>query len=87
MEDEEKYINEDDESEFVLEEDEVREVLSTAWKQKRQENSKERPRRGFGIPSKSAATRNAEIPRGSGGAENEMLPVWQCRSVVRSRQC
>ena len=54
LEDVEKFINEDDESDFVLEEDEVREVLATAWK--RQEISKERLRRGFGKPSKSAAT-------------------------------
>ena len=52
-----KIINEDDESDFVLEEDEAREVLATAWKQKRQEISKERIRRGFGKLSKSAATR------------------------------
>ena len=43
-----KFINEDDESDFVLEEDEVREVPATAWKQKRQDISTERLRRGFG---------------------------------------
>ena len=51
-----KFINEDDESDSVLEEDEVREVLATARKQKRQEIPKARRRRGFGKPSKSAAT-------------------------------
>ena len=40
---------------MVLEEDEVREVLASAWKQKRQEISKEKLRRGFGRPSKSVA--------------------------------
>ena len=45
LEDVEKFINEDDESDFTLDEDEVREVLATAWKQKRQEISKERLRR------------------------------------------
>ena len=35
--------------------DEVREVLASAWKQERQEISKEKLRRGFGRPSKSAA--------------------------------
>ena len=49
------FLNEDDESDMVLEEDEVREVLASAWKQKRQEISKEKLRRGFGRPSKSAA--------------------------------
>ena len=56
LEDVEKFINEDDESGFVLKEDETREVLATVWKQKRQEISKEGLRRGFGKPSKSAAT-------------------------------
>ena len=37
LEDVEKFTNEDDESDFTLDEDEVREVLATAWKQKRQE--------------------------------------------------
>ena len=50
-----KILNEDDESDMVLEEDEVREVLASAWKQKRQEISKEKLRQGFGRPSKSAA--------------------------------
>ena len=50
-----KFLNEDDESDMVLEEDEVREVLASAWKQKRQEISKEKLRRGFGRPSKSVA--------------------------------
>ena len=44
----EKFLNEDDESDMVLEEDEVRELLASAWKQKRQEISKEKLRRGFG---------------------------------------
>ena len=56
LEDVENFTNEVDESDFVLEEDEVREVLATAWKRKRQEISKERLRRGFGRPSKSAGT-------------------------------
>ena len=56
LEDVEKFINEDDESDVTLDVDEVREVLATAWKQKRQEISKERLRRGFGEPSKSTAT-------------------------------
>ena len=56
MEDVENFINEDDESYCTLDEDEVREVLATAWKQKRQEILKDRLRRGFGKPSKSTAT-------------------------------
>ena len=55
-EDVEKFINEDDASDVTVDEDEVREVLATAWKQKRQEISKERFRRGFGKPSKPTAT-------------------------------
>ena len=55
LDDVEKFLNEDDESDMVLEEDEVREVLASAWKQKRQEISKEKLRRGFGRPSKSVA--------------------------------
>ena len=49
------FLNEGDESDMVLEEDEAREVLASAWKQKRQEISKEKLRRGFGRPSKSVA--------------------------------
>ena len=45
LDDVEKFLNEDDDSDFVLEEEEG---------QKRQEISKERLRRGFGKPSKSA---------------------------------
>ena len=56
LEDVEKFINEDDESDVTLDEYEVREVLATAWKQKRQEISKERLRRGFGKLSKSTTT-------------------------------
>ena len=56
LEDVETFIHDDDESDVTLDEDEVREVLATAWKQKRQEISKERLRRGFGKPSKSTAT-------------------------------
>ena len=56
LEDMEKFINEDDECNDTLDEDEVREVLATAWKQKRQETSKKRLRRGFGKPSKSMVT-------------------------------
>ena len=52
LDDVEKFLNEGDDSDFVLEEDEVREVLASAWKQKRQEISKERLRRSFGKPSK-----------------------------------
>ena len=37
LEDVEKFFNEDDESDVTLDDDEVREVLATAWKQKRQE--------------------------------------------------
>ena len=55
LDDVEKFLNEDDESDMVLEEDEVREVLASAWKQKRQEISKEKLRRGFGRPSKFVA--------------------------------
>ena len=55
VDDVEKFLNEDDESDLVLEEDEVREVLASASKQERQEISKEKLRRGFGRPSKSAA--------------------------------
>ena len=51
----EKFLDEDDESDMVLEEDEAREVLAPAWKQKRQEISEEKLRRGFGRPSKSVA--------------------------------
>ena len=51
----EKFLNEDDVSDMVLVRDEVQEVLASAWKQKRQEISKEKLRRGFGRPSKSAA--------------------------------
>ena len=56
FEDVENSRIEDDESDFTLDEDEVREVLATAWKQERQEISKERLRRGIGKPSKSTAT-------------------------------
>ena len=64
LDDGEKFPNEDDESDVVLEEDEVREVLASAWKQKRQEISKEKLRRGFGRPSKSACNPcNTEVPR------------------------
>ena len=52
----EKILNEDDNSDFVLEEDEVGEVLASASTQQRQEISKERLRRGFGKPKKSATT-------------------------------
>ena len=52
LDDVEKFLNEEDDSDFVLEEDEVREVLASAWKQKRPETSRERLRRGFGKPSK-----------------------------------
>ena len=55
LDDVEKFLNEDDESDMVLEEDEVREVLASAWKQKRQEISKEKLRRCFGRPSTSVA--------------------------------
>ena len=55
LEDVEKFINEDDESDDTLDEKEVREVFATAWKQKRQEISRERRRRWFGKPSKSTA--------------------------------
>ena len=55
LDDVEKFLNEDDGSDMALEEDEVREVLASAWKLKRQEISKEQLRRGFGRPSKSAA--------------------------------
>ena len=55
LDDVEKFLNEDDENDFVLEEDDVREVLASAWKHKRQEFSKEKLRRGFGIPSKPTA--------------------------------
>ena len=55
LDDVEKFLNEDDVSDMVLVRDEVREVLASAWKQKRQEISKEKLRRGFGRPSKSAA--------------------------------
>ena len=51
----EKFLNEDDESDMVLEEDEVREVLASAWKQKRQEISKEKLRRGFGTTVKTSS--------------------------------
>ena len=37
LDDVEKFLNEDDESDMFSEEDEVREVLASAWKQKRQE--------------------------------------------------
>ena len=50
-----KFLNEDDESDFVLMEDEVREVLASAWKHKRQEISKEKLRRKFGRPSKTTS--------------------------------
>ena len=56
LDDVEKILNEDDDSDFLLEEDEVREVLASASTQKRQEISKERLRRGFGKPKKSATT-------------------------------
>ena len=56
LEDVEKFIKEDDESDGTLDEDEVREVLATAWKQNRQEISKDRLRRLYGKPSKSMAT-------------------------------
>ena len=74
-------LNEDDESDMVLEEDEVREVLASAWKQKRQDISKEKLRRGFGRPSKSAsilATRRfcAEV--------EELKPRTKLQSL---RQC
>ena len=39
LDDVENFLNEDDECDMVLEEDEVREVLMSAWKQKRQEIS------------------------------------------------
>ena len=55
LDDVEKLLNEDDESDMVLEADEVREVLASAWKQKRQDISKDELRRGFGRPSKSVA--------------------------------
>ena len=55
LDDVDKFLNEDDESDKVLEEDEVREVLASAWNQKRQEISDEKLRRGFGRPSKLAA--------------------------------
>ena len=48
LDDVEKFLNDDDECDMVLEEDEVREVLASAWKQKRQEISKDKLRRGFG---------------------------------------
>ena len=72
LEDVEKFINEDDESDFTLDEDEVREVLATAWKQKRQEISKERLRRGvWKAVEIDGDLRNEEIPRGSGRVEIE----------------
>ena len=40
LDDVEKFLHKDDDSDF--EKDEVREVLAAAWKQKRQEISKER---------------------------------------------
>ena len=55
LDDVENFLIEDDESDMILEEDEVREVLASAWKQKRQEIPKEKLRRGFGRPSKSVA--------------------------------
>ena len=82
LDDVEKFLNEDDESDFVLEEDEVREVLAAAWKQKRREISKERLRRGFGKPSKSATTPvtrklRAEVEELKLRTK-EMQPLWQC---------
>ena len=55
LDDVEKFVNEDDEGVMVSEEDEVREVLASAWRQKRQEHSKEKLCRGFGRPSRSVA--------------------------------
>ena len=50
LDDVESFLNEDDESDIVLEEGEVRELLASAWKQKRQEISKRNC-----APSKSVA--------------------------------
>ena len=52
---EEEEERDEEDSGDDLEKDVVREVLVSAWKQKRQEISKEKLRRGFGRPSKSAA--------------------------------
>ena len=49
-------------------------MLASAWKQKRQEISKEKLRRGFGRPSKSAANPAARKFR----AEVEELKLRQC---------
>ena len=66
LDDVEKFLNEDDESDMVLEEDEVREVLASAWKQKRQEISKEKLRRGFWMIVKiSSKFCNTEVSRRS----------------------
>ena len=54
LDDVENFLNEDDESDLVLKEGEVRELRASAWNQKRK-ISKEKLRRGFGRPSKSAA--------------------------------
>ena len=72
LEDVEKFINEDDESDFVLEEDEVREVLAAALKQKTTRNLKgETALRVWKAVEVGGDSRDAEIPRGSGGAETE----------------
>ena len=88
LDDVEKFVNEDHHSEVVLEEEEVREVLASAWKHKRQEISKEKLRRGFGRPSKptsAPATRKfraevEELKLGTKCNHRGMVEHW-------SREC
>ena len=84
LEDVENFINEDNESDFVLEEDEVREVLATAWQQKTARNLKRQTTsRVWQAVEVSGDSRDAKIPRGSGGVEteNEMQPMRQCGTL------
>ena len=78
LEDVEKFMNEDEESDFTLDEDEVRVVLATAWKQKRQEISKERLRRGFWktreCPQKSSQGHKGAGKGSQSWKNNEQVP-------------
>ena len=84
LEDVGKFINDDDESDVLLDEDGVREVLATAWKQKRLEISKrETSSRVWKTVETDGDLCTEEIPRGSGRAEaeNEVQSMWACGTL------
>ena len=65
LDDVENFLNEDDESDLVLEEGEVRELLASAWKQKRQISKEKTASRIWTTVEISSERGNAEVSRRS----------------------